>query len=81
MRLDKIIQTGVFTGSGGQIACIDQAARDANFEGYGSADQYLETIQESHNEESIEFDRGPIDPIAFGHLSISIQHAWKKWHS
>jgi hypothetical protein len=80
MQLDNVIQEGVFVGSADQIQCIEQAARDANFEGYTSVEQYLETIESAHNEESAEFDRGPIDSMAFGHLSIAILHAWKRAH-
>ena len=80
MQLDNVIQAGVFVGSADQIRCIEQAARDANFEGFVSAEQYLETIEEAHNEESTEFDRGPIDSMAFGRLSSAIHRAWERAH-
>lgn len=81
MQLDNIIQVGVWVGSHEQIRALNQAIRDANFEGFASAEQYLETIEEAHNDESIEFDRGPIDPDARMHLSFMIVHLWDKLHN
>ena len=81
MRLDHIIQQGVWTGSSDQFDCIDQSARDANVEGYDSYGAYLEAILAAHNEESIEFDRGPVDEIAFAYLGISIMRVWDKLHA
>ena len=81
MQFDNVIQVGVFVGSAEQIRCIEQTARDANFEDFASIDAYLEMVKGAHNEEGADNDRGPIDPMAFGHLSIALHHAWKKAHS
>jgi len=78
MQLDHIIQQGVWTGSHEQLQALNQAIRDANFEGFTSAEQYLETIEEAHNEDSIESGRGPIDDNAKIHLSFMIVHMWDK---
>lgn len=77
MQFDSIIQVGVWTGSAEQIACIAQTARDANFEGYDSIDQYLEQIESAHNEEDTEFARGPIDDDARARYDAAFRDAWE----
>jgi hypothetical protein len=78
MQLDHIIQKGVWAGSAEQIACIEQAARDANFEGYESLAQYLHTIDKSHVDETAEFDRGPIAVEARERYSVAFRVAWER---
>jgi hypothetical protein len=78
MRFDNVIQTGVWTGSVEQIACVEQAVRDANFEGWDSIANYLHAIDESHNDDSADFDRGPIDPEAWELYAPLFARQWER---
>lgn len=78
MQFDNVIQVGVWTGSAAQIECLRQTARDANFEGYGSIDEYLAQIDASHNEEGVEGQRGPIDPDARARYEAYFDAMWAK---
>ncbi len=80
MRFDNVIQAGVWTGSAEQIACIEQAVRDANFDGFESVAQYLHTIDESHDEKGTDWDRGPIDPEAWELYAPLFAREWERCH-
>lgn len=77
VQFDNIIQVGIWTGSAEQIACIRQTARDANFEGYSSIEEYLEQIKSAHNEEDTEGERGPIDDDARTRYENAFRAAWE----
>ena len=78
MQFDQIIQIGVWVGSAAQIECLRQTARDANFEGYPDLDSYLEQIEASHNEETTELARGPIDDDARARYEGHFRDAWER---
>jgi hypothetical protein len=81
MQFDNVIQVGVWVGSAAQIECLRQTARDANFEGYSSLEEYLEQIEAAHNEEGIEGGRGPIDRDAQERYESLLRDVWLPWHS
>lgn len=79
--LDHVIQNGIWVGSAAQIQTMDQAVRDANFEDFGTIEQYLEQIEASHVDADNDMDRGPIDPIAWERLESSLRAAWDTVHA
>lgn len=72
MNTDKIIQSGIWDGSAEQQQAVAQNVRDTNIgewvEPGDSADDVAERLcarlEEAHDEETIEWGRGPIDPAA-----------------
>ena len=81
MQFDNVIQIGVWVGSLEQIECLRQTARDADFSGYNSIEQYLEQIESTHNEEDTDGQRGPIDGNARARYEVLFGEAWERLES
>jgi len=80
MQFDHVIQEGIWVGSAEQIVCIEQAARDANFEGWDSVADYLHAIDAAHVESTTENDRGMIEVDAWERYVIMFRDSWNSSH-